>query len=101
MNVQSHLEVLRLHGGHLRTLVDRIISEIITIEQIHATDGNTSVAIPVPQLDVLGKQSEYIAKEARRLQEFMRSLARESTGASDAGVETQPSSSPPSDIPKQ
>jgi len=78
MNVQSHVEILRLHYEHLRTLIDHVISELTTTEQVLATKEHPSSASVAPYLHGVEKQREHIAAETVRLQRFMRSLVPQS-----------------------
>ena len=50
MNVQSHVEILRLHYEHLRTLIDHVISELTTTEQVLATKEHPSSASVAPTM---------------------------------------------------
>jgi cob(I)alamin adenosyltransferase len=92
MDAQSHVEILRLHCEHLRTLLDQVIRELTTIESDLATDGNHSFSIVAPHLNELEKQSAHLAAETRRLQSFMHSLRPQSTDASDTAGESSQSS---------
>ena len=87
-NVQSHVEVLRLHCEYLHTLLDQVISELTTIEHELATDGNHSFSIVAPHLNELEKQSEHLTTETLRFQSFLNSLGPQSTDASEAAGES-------------
>jgi hypothetical protein len=97
MDAHSQVEVLRLHCEHLRTLLDRIISELTTIEHDLTTNGAPSFTLVATYLNGLNKQSETIAVEVLRLQGFVQSLDPQSPAAQDTTVEAHPSPSP-SDI---
>jgi hypothetical protein len=78
MNVQSHVEILRLHCEHLRTLIDHVLSELTTTEQVLATKEHPSFAGVALYLHGVEKQCEHIAAETVRLQGFTRSLVPQS-----------------------
>jgi hypothetical protein len=90
MDAQFYVEVLRLHGEHLRTLIDQVITELTTFEYALALEGNPASAIEAPQLDTWEKQSEHLAAETLRLRGFLQSLRPQRTGASDATGESPP-----------
>ena len=95
MDTQSHVEILRLHCEHLRTLLDQVISDLATIEHKLAMEGNHAPSLIAPHLNVLDKQSTHLATEIVCFQSFLHSLAPLSTDASEAGGESPPSSPPP------
>jgi len=78
MNVQSHVEILRLHYEHLCTLIDHVISELTTTEQVLAIKEHPSFASVTPYVHGVEKQREHIAAETVRLQGFRRSLVPQS-----------------------
>ena len=88
MNVQSHVEILRLQYEHLRTLIDHVISELTTTEQVLATKEHPSFASVAPYLHGVEKQSEHIVTETLRLQKFVQALMLESMDASEAALES-------------
>jgi len=82
MDTQFQVEVLRLHGEHLRTLLDQVISELSTIAHELAPNGNSSSPILALHLNGLEKQSEHLAVETHRFQEFVHALGPHSPDAS-------------------
>jgi hypothetical protein len=99
-DIQSHIEVLRLHCEHLRTLLDQVISELTTIEHELATDGNYSFSIVAPHLNELEKQSAHLATETVRLQSFLQSLGLQRTDTFEAAGESPQSSLPTAATPQ-
>ena len=88
MDTKIQVEVLRLHCEHLRTLLDRVISELTTMQHELATDGHPSFATIAPHLNGLEKQSEKMAIESLRFQSFLQSLDPQRTDASEAAGES-------------
>jgi len=88
MDIPIQVEVLRLHCEHLRTLFDRVISDLSTMQHELATDGNPSFATVAPHLNGLEKQSEKIAVETVRFQSFLHSLSAQGTEAAAAAGES-------------
>jgi hypothetical protein len=93
MDTKVQVEVLRLHCDHLRTLLDRVIDELTTMQHELATDGNPSFTTIAPHLNGLEKQSEKIAIETLRFQSFLHSLGPQKTDASGATEESPHASS--------
>jgi hypothetical protein len=88
MNTPFQVEVLRLHCEHLRTLLDRVISELTTMEHELDMDRHPSFATIAPHMNGLEKQSEKIAVETIRFQSFLQSLEPQSPDASEAARES-------------
>jgi hypothetical protein len=74
LDIQTRVEVTRLHCVHLRMLLEQLESKLTTIAQALGTDGNSSLAIGVRHLNELEQQSEFIALETERLQGFVHCL---------------------------
>ena len=94
MDTKIQVEVLRLHCEHLRTLLDRVIGELTTMQHELATDGHPSFVTIASHLNGLAKQSEKIAIETLRFQSFLQSLEPQRTDASEATGESPPSFRP-------
>ena len=88
MTSQSHVELTRLHCERLRTLIDYVISELAIIERTLSSNGNCASSRVATQLQAVETQSEHIATETLRLQKFVQALRLESTGASEAALES-------------
>ena len=88
MTSQSHVELTRLHCERLRTLIDHVIREFATIERTLSPNENPASPSLATQLQALEEQSEYIVTETPRLQRFVHALRLESTGASEAALES-------------
>jgi hypothetical protein len=88
MDAHSQVEVLRLHCEYLRSLIDEVIIELITIKRALATTENPSSTLVGPYLNGLEKQSEHLATETVRLQGFLQSLGLQNTDASEAAGES-------------
>ena len=102
MDTKIQVEVLRLHCEHLRTLLDRVISELTTMQHELATDGHPSFATIASHLNELEKQSEKMAIESLRFQSFLQSLGPQRTDASEtAGGSPQASASSTSETSKE
>ena len=101
MDTQSQVEVLRLHCEHLRTLLDRVILELTTMEHELATKGNPSFATIAPHMNGLEKQSEKIAVETVRLQSFLHSLEPQRTDAAETVGEFPQASASATSPPKR
>src|SRR5215216_306755 len=100
MDTQSHVEVLRLHGEHLRTLLDQVIRELTTIGQNLATNGNSSSALVAPHLSGLEQQSKHLVVETHRFQEFVHALAPHSLDTAEADGESDQSPPPLANTPR-
>jgi hypothetical protein len=57
MDTPFQVEVLRLHCEHLRTLLDRVILELMIMKHELATEGNSSFATIATHLNGLEKQT--------------------------------------------
>jgi hypothetical protein len=88
LDIQTRVEVTRLHCVHLRTLLQRLESELTTIEQILATAEYPSVVLVEPFWDGVAEQSEFIALETERLQGYVQCLLPPSPGTGE-GMGTQ------------
>ena len=66
LDIQFQVKVIRLQCTYLRTLLGRLESELITIEQ-----GLTTAQLVAPYRDEVTKQSELIAVETERLQGYL------------------------------
>jgi hypothetical protein len=95
------VEVLRLHCEHLRTLLNRVILELMTLEYELATEATPSFATIAPHLNGSDRQSEKIAVETARLQSFLHSLGPQKPEATDTAGESSPSALLPSDTAKR
>ena len=72
MDIQSQVEVTRLHCDHLRTLIDQLLSEFAMLESVLATPQTPAAAASVTsQLQALTAHSAHLAAEAVRLQNFI------------------------------
>ena len=74
LNTQFKAEVTRLQCEHLRTLCDRLIGELTTLEQGLATVAHPDAVLVDPFGDGITKQSELIVDETARLQSYVQSL---------------------------
>ena len=101
MDTAPQVEVLRLHCEHLRTLIDQVLSEIITIKRAFAIKANPSSVSMIAPLNALETQNEHLAAETVRFQSFLRSLEPLGTHASEAAGESSLSSPPPTVIPQR
>jgi hypothetical protein len=101
MDTSSQVKVLRLQCEHLRTLLDRVIVELTTMEHELTTDGQPSFATIAPHLTRLEKQSEKIAVEAYRFHSFLHSVGPPRPDASATAGESPQSSPLPSDTPQR
>lgn len=93
MDTSSQVKVLRLQCEHLRTLLDRVLAELTTMEHELTMDGHPSFATIAPHLTGLEKQSEKLAVETYRFQSFLHSVGPPRPDASATAGES-PQSSP-------
>jgi len=74
LDIQTRVEVTRLHCVHLRTLLERLESELTTIEQILATAEYPFAVLMELFRNGVAEQSEFIALETERLQGYVQCL---------------------------
>lgn len=63
MDAKTHVEILRLHAEHLRSLVDQVTANLTALEQALTALDKPTYADAVHHMDGLGKLSQLVVQE--------------------------------------